>query len=247
MDKMIRSKSSFVLGLASGVAVVSLIGFLVFLGIFMRKELGITTDIGDQIADVVNDNTDNQPTNPSAPAAVDNTKPITVTVAKDDHIRGNKNAKITIVEWSDIQCPFCTRFHDTMKQVMKAYPTQVRWVFKHFPLESIHPYAQKAAEASECAGKQNKFWEYLDTAYANQDKLSTEYITTIAKDLKLDMGKFNTCLSSGEMAAKVKKDAQYGQTLGVQGTPGSFINGLNIPGAVPFAQVDEMIKAELAK
>ncbi|KKQ61246.1 MAG: hypothetical protein US81_C0008G0008 [Parcubacteria group bacterium GW2011_GWE2_38_18] len=243
---MIRSKSSFILGLASGVAVVSLIGFLVFLGIFMRKELGITGNTDGQVAEVVDNTNDDEPSDP-APAKPDSGKPVTVQVAKDDHIRGNKNAKITIVEWSDIQCPFCTRFHDTMKQVMKTYPTQVRWVFKHFPLESIHPYAQKAAEASECAGKQNKFWEYLDVAYANQDKLNTDYITTIAKDLKLDMGKFSACLSSGEMASKVKKDAEYGQTLGVQGTPGSFINGINIPGAVPFSQVDEMIKAELAK
>lgn len=243
MDKYIRSKSSFMLGLASGVAIVSLAGFLVFGGLFVRKELqsgSADTSGTEQAAN--NDNVAAKPSNPTQPTQPDAAGKIDVKVAATDHIRGNKNAKITIMEFSDYQCPFCSRFHDTMKQVMAKYPNQVRWVFKHFPLESIHPYAKKAAMAAECAGEQNKFWEYTDEIYANQQSLNDQYLSTAAKNIGLNTSKFESCLSSEKYASKVNADLQQGQAYGVRGTPGSFINGQTIPGAVPFEQVEAMIK-----
>lgn len=249
MEKYIRSKTSFMLGLVTGIAIVSTVGFLVFLGGYAKKEFGSGKVNDDtQVAEAVDDNNaaDDQPAQPSEDSG-ENAAPVDVKVAKTDHIRGNKNAPITIVEFSDIQCPFCSRYHDTMTEVMKNYPDKVRWVFKHFPLDSIHPYARKAAEATECAGEQNKFWEYTDNLYANQDKLNNEYLSTAAATVGLDVKKFDSCLSSGKMADKVNEDFKYGQTLGVRGTPGSFINGKSIPGAVPFSTVDGMIKAELNK
>ena len=242
LDKYIRSKSSFALGLACGVAAVSLLGFLVFGGLFVRNELrNASADLSDsgQVADnnaAANAPAANAPSQPDAAGKVD------IKVASTDHIRGNKNAKITIMEFSDFQCPYCSRFHDTMKQVMAKYPNQVRWVFKNFPLESIHPYARKAAVAAECAGEQNKFWEYADAIYTNQSSLNDAYLTTAAKNIGLNTGKFSTCLSSNKYDSRVSADLQQGQTYGVRGTPGSFINGTTIPGAVPFEQIDAMIK-----
>jgi len=232
-EPLISSKNSFYFGLMCGIALVSLVGFIIISSPSFSSQFSKTGSV-DQNNNVVADNNAaaNQPTNPTQPDA---TKPVAVKVAATDHIRGNKNAPVTIVEFSDYQCPYCANFHSTMQEVMKAYPTQVRWVFKQFPL-SFHPYAQKAAEAAECASDQNKFWEYTDMIYANQASLSDAYLTTAATNLKLDVKKFSSCLSSGKYTAKVKADQTYGQSLGVQGTPGSFINGVTIPGAVPFSQ-----------
>lgn len=242
-EKFIRSKTSFVLGLVSGVAAISLIGFLLFLGLYLKSQFsdGSFNAGNEDSAPVVKNDGTGAKAQPSADAGAK----VDIKVAKDDHIRGNKNAKITIVEYSDIQCPFCTRYHDTMLQVMKNYPNDVRWIFRHFPLDSIHPMARKAAEATECAAEQGKFWEYTDKLYANQSKLSNDYLATVAKELGLNTGKFDSCLSSGKMAAKVSADLQEGQGLGVRGTPGSFINGKSIPGAVPYSTLEGMIKAEL--
>lgn len=246
MEQYIDSKKSFMLGLVSGIAIISTLGFVIFGGLFVKKELGgdnwLTNNSGiEDDGTAINDDGSGNP----APTQPDDTAKVDVKVASTDHIRGNKNAKITIVEFTDIQCPFCSRFHDTMKQVMAKYPNDVRWVLKHFPLESIHPYAKKAAMATECANEQNKFWEYTDKLYANQDSLNEQYLSKAAGELKLDIKKFDACLKSDKYANKVSGDLQQGQTYGVRGTPGSFINGKTIPGAVPFEQIEAMIKAEL--
>ncbi len=244
---MIRSKTSFWLGFTSGLAVVALIGFVVFLGMYLKQQMGTSSgDNSDTVAAV--DNTAPTKNNPAAGNDAGNAaagKPVSIKIANSDHVRGNKNAKVTIVEFSDYQCPFCSRFHDTMKEVMQKYPKDVRWIFKHFPLDSIHPYARKAAEAAECAGEQNKFWEYSDAIYANQDKLNDEYIVSAGKDVGLNEAKFKSCLDSGKFTKKVDEDMSYGQSLGVQGTPGSFVNGQAIPGAVPFSEIEKLIKAAL--
>lgn len=242
-EKYIRSKSSFVLGLVSGVALVSTIGFFVFLGLYVRRELadGSYLKSGEQQEQVVNNN--NQPSQPNNPA--DQGGKVEVAVNDQDNIRGNKNAPITIVEFSDYQCPFCARFHETMLTVMKNYPDKVRWVFKHFPLDSIHPYARKAAEAAECAGEQNKFWEYTDNIYANQASLNTDYLSVAAKQAGLNINKFDSCLASGKFSNKVNADFQQGQNIGVRGTPGNFINGQSLPGAVPYSTIEGMIKSLL--
>ncbi len=244
MDQYIRSKSSFMLGLVSGVAIVSLAGFLVFGGLFVRRELsgGAADSNNAEIAADNNNNGNNAPTQNNKAAQPDASGKVDVKVGSADHIRGNKNAKITIVEFSDYQCPFCSRFHATMKQVMAKYPTQVRWVFKHFPLDSIHPYARKAAIAAECAGEQNKFWEYTDEIYANQASLNEEYLTTAAKNTGLNVSKFASCVKDGKYDSRVNADLQQGQNYGVRGTPGSFLNGTTIPGAVPLEQIEAMIK-----
>lgn len=166
---------------------------------------------------------------------------------ENSHIRGDMSAPVTIIEFSDFQCPYCTRFHDTMKEVMAAYPTQVKLVYKHFPLDSIHPTAREAAEASECAGDQDKFWEYTDKLYENQSKISSSYLKELAVTLGLNKAQFDECLDNDKYADLVEKDYQDGISAGVRGTPGGFINGEVIGGAVPFSTLQSKIDKILSE
>ena len=178
---------------------------------------------------------------------------VDVPVSDSDHIRGNVNAPITIVEYSDLECPFCKRFHETMKQTLAEYGDKVRWVYKHFPLDQIHPKADKEAEATECAGEQggdNAFWAYVDRIFEvtpSNNGLDLALLPSMAKDLGLDREKFESCLSSGKYAELVEAQFQEGARLGVNGTPGSFVNGQPVRGAIPFEALKEIIDAELAK
>lgn len=158
--------------------------------------------------------------------------------------RGPEGAKVTIVEFSDFQCPFCSRAHDTVEEVMKQYGGKVRLTFRHFPLE-FHAQAPKAAEASLCADEQKKFWEYHDALFANQEKLQLDDLKAAAKTLGLDAEKFNTCLDSGKMAEVVKADTAAGKKVGVSGTPAFFINGVMLSGAQPIEEFKKIIDAEL--
>jgi protein-disulfide isomerase len=159
--------------------------------------------------------------------------------------RGPESAKVTIVEFSDFQCPFCSRAHDTVEEVMNAYPGKVRLVFRHFPLD-FHAQAPKAAEASLCAHDQGKFWEYHDVLFKNQQKLQVEDLKAHATGLGLDAAKFNECLESGKHAATVKEDTEAGKKVGVNGTPAFFINGQMLSGAQPLEAFKQIIDSELA-
>lgn len=171
-------------------------------------------------------------------------------IADDDPSLGNPNAPVTVVEFSDFQCPFCERLYSSvLPQLKKDYISsgKVRFVYRDFPLTQIHPMAQKAAEAAECADDQGKFWEYHDILFQRQSQLSLDNLKRWASELKLDTGKFGTCLDSATYAAEVTKDTSDGQALGVNGTPGTFVNGQFISGAVPYEQFKAAIEAELAK
>jgi protein-disulfide isomerase len=168
-------------------------------------------------------------------------------VTKDDHSRGNAKAKVTIVEYSDFQCPFCERHHPTLQKVMDDYGDKVQWVYRHFPLTSIHPQAMPSALASECAAEQGKFWEYSDELFKNQDSLSAEYYSTLAGELGLNQNKFDECVSSKKYQSVVDEDIASGSAAGVTGTPATFINGQLISGAVPYESIKQVIDAELAK
>ncbi|MDP2939941.1 MAG: thioredoxin domain-containing protein, partial [Candidatus Omnitrophota bacterium] len=132
-------------------------------------------------------------------------------ITKDNHVRGDFNASITLVEFSDFECPFCERHYPTLNKILEDYKGKVRLVYKHFPL-GFHPNAQKAAEASECADEQGRFWEYHDKLFENlaASGYSVANFKQWAKDLGLDSGKFNGCLDSGKFAQKVKDDFQEG-------------------------------------
>lgn len=166
-------------------------------------------------------------------------------IAKDNHIRGDFNAPITLVEFSDFECPFCERHYPTMNKILEDYKGKVRLVYKHFPL-GFHPNAQKAAEASECVSEQGKFWEYHDKLFENQATgYSLEKFKQWAKDLGLDSQKFNDCLDSGKYASRVQADYQEGLQKGVQGTPATFVNGKLVSGVLPYDNFKQIIDSVL--
>ncbi len=165
-------------------------------------------------------------------------------VAATGPSKGPEKAPVTIVEFSDFQCPYCSRAIKTVDEVVAAYPDKVRLVFRHFPL-NFHAEAQKASEASLCAHEQGKFWEYHDKLFANQDKLQVPALKGYAKELGLDAGKFDQCLDSNSKAEQVKADMEAGSKVGVSGTPAFFINGIMISGAQPAEEFKKIIDAEL--
>jgi protein-disulfide isomerase len=160
--------------------------------------------------------------------------------------RGPANAPVTIVEFSDFQCPYCGREYPVIERVMKEYDGKVRLVFRHYPLD-FHPFAQKAAEAGACAQDQGKFWELHDKMFTNQAKLAVDDLKGYAKSLGMDAAKFDKCLDSGEKKPLVEEDTKAGSAAGVNGTPAFFINGVFINGAQPFEQIKQTIDRELKK
>lgn len=162
----------------------------------------------------------------------------------DDPMLGNKNAKVTIIEFTDYQCPFCSRVRPTIKQIMDQYGNKVRYVLRDFPL-NFHPQAKKAAEAATCAGDQDKYWDYSKILWANQRALDIPQLKKYAKQTGLDQTKFDECLDSNKYSAEVAKDMADGSKAGVTGTPSFFINGQMLTGARPYEQFKEIIDLEL--
>jgi protein-disulfide isomerase len=160
--------------------------------------------------------------------------------------RGPREAPVTVVEFSDFQCPYCRAVIPTLKQVAARYPDRVRWVFRDFPLEAIHPEAPLAHEAARCAGEQDKFWPYHDLLFEQTD-LAPAALKRYASQLGLDEAAFGQCLDSRRHRAAVNADVQAGQRLGVNGTPTFFVNGRPLVGNLPVAEFQRAIDRELAR
>ena len=158
--------------------------------------------------------------------------------------RGPKNAAVTIIEFSDYECPFCKKAEESVQQVLKAYGDKVRFVYRDFPLD-IHASARPAAEAAHCAQAQGKFWEFHNKLMAATD-LSPEKIKSLADEVKLDRAKFDECIAKQQFKAEIDKDIADGADVGVTGTPAFFINGRMLSGAEPFEKFKEIIDEELA-
>ena len=156
-------------------------------------------------------------------------------------------APVTIVEFSDFQCPFCKQVVPTLTQVRSRYGEKVKLVYRDFPIDGLHPQARKAAEAARCAQDQGKFWDYHDALFANAPKLSPEQLKTYAQQVGLDLPSFERCLASGTHAATVQKSVDEGIRLGVTGTPAFFINGEFVSGAQPVESFARVIERELAR
>jgi len=187
---------------------------------------------------------------PTGNASLDLVRP----VSTDDHIRGNPNAEVVVIEYSDTECPFCGRFHSTMKQIMNEYGKdgKVAWVYRHSPLDQLHSKSRNEAVAQECAnelGGNDKFWEYTDRLYEvtpTNDGLDSAELPKIAAYVGLDVTAFNTCLTSGKYDAKIQADLENAQATGGQGTPWSIIvtkDGEKTPlnGAYPYTNVKQII------
>lgn len=173
-------------------------------------------------------------------------EPVRIEVAATGPAKGPANAPVTIVEFSDFQCPFCSRLTPTLKQIEEKYGDKIRVVFRQYPLP-FHQNAQKAAEASLCAADQNKFWEMHDAMFANQQALAVEQLKAKAAELGLNADQFNSCLDSSKHAATIQADMKDGSAAGVNGTPAMFINGRFISGAVPLEQITSVIDDELRR
>ena len=175
-------------------------------------------------------------------------EPLRTDVASMGHpSRGPAAAPVTIVEFSDFECPFCYGLYPTLKLIEKNYPEQVRIVYRQFPLNAIHPRAQKAAEASLCAHDQGRFWEMHDSMFDGQKQLEVDALKQRAKEFQLDLAAFDACLDSGSKADAIKKDMADAARAGVTGTPTFFVNGRMMLGNQPYAEIRALIEDELQR
>ncbi len=179
-----------------------------------------------------------------------------VPVTEKDWVRGNRNAAVSIIEYSDTECPFCKRLHPTLQKLEKDYAGKVNWVYRHAPLVQLHSKAPKEAEATECAGEQkgnDGFWKYLDALFEKtpaNNGLDPAELPKIARSVGLDVERFDTCLASGKYAEKVAEQLRQAEAAGLQGTPYSIIvagdQKIPLVGAVPEASfkaaIDPLLK-----
>lgn len=163
----------------------------------------------------------------------------------DSPRRGPADTPVTIVEFSDFQCPYCRRVQPTLISLLQKYPDKVSLVYKDLPLRSIHPEAQKAAEAARCSGEQGKFWEYHDALFEIR-RITKDDFTKVASDLKLDTLEFVACLDSGKHKPTVDADFDQAMQIGAKSTPVFYINGVQLKGAQSIDDFIQIIEAELA-
>ena len=239
-------KASFLLGLAGGVLVLCTLGFFILLYLTLQGGL---SGLKSGAAYAPTPSAAAPTPSAAAPDAVGKPKAL----SGADHVQGAKNATVVLYEFSDFQCPYCGRFHPTMKQLMAdpAYKGKILWVYRHYPL-SFHPNALPAANAAECASEQGKFWEYADQLFANQDKENDAYYGQLANTLGLNRSKFDACYSAKKYNSRITADQADGTAAGVTGTPGTIIVAKDgstslVPGAVPIDQLKAMVDAALAK
>jgi protein-disulfide isomerase len=178
-------------------------------------------------------------------------------VGEGDHVRGDRNARIALIEYSDLECPFCKQFHKTAQRVVDEYDGKVMWVYRHFPLDNLHSKADKEAEAAECAGEiggENGFGKMVDKIFEvtpSNNGLNLDDLPKLAEEVGIDQAKFQECLAGGKFAGHVEDDYQSGLRAGVNGTPGNILLDVKtgktrvIPGAVPLEQVKTAIDAML--
>jgi len=159
---------------------------------------------------------------------------------------GKEDAEVVLVEFSDFECPYCSRLSNTLNRVKENYADRIKLVFRQYPLPQIHSNAQKAAEASLCAADQDRFWEMHDLLFADRKNLKIEDLKEKATELGLDMEQFNQCLDEGRHAATIARDLRAGMQVGITGTPALFINGRFMSGAVAYEKIVEVIEEELA-
>lgn len=222
-----KQNKGFAMGLVSGIAVIAVIGMIVFGTLYFSNR---SADVGGNVA---GEGTQQEEPDNQAPE-------VNLSIADNDYVLGNRDAKVKIFEFSDFQCPYCVRFHEVMHQIVDEYPNDVAWIFKQFPIQS-HPLGMPGAMATECAGDQGKFWEMSDMIFSNQQALAAESFAIFAGDLGLDVDTFNQCMSDNPHAEKIANDYQTGISSGVRGTPSSFVNGNIVPGAFPYESMKQMI------
>lgn len=226
--------------LGTPVAIV-IAGGLIALAIYFGGGAGRTNNVASQNPPAASA----QPTVP--PPAIGDIRP----VGEGDYVRGPATAPVTVIEYSDLECPFCKRFHPTMQQLVREYPNDVRWVYRHFPLPQLHQQAFAESEAVECADEQGKGWELIDKIYEvtpSNDGLDLTTLPTLAQQVGVaNRAQFEACLASGKYKSQVEEDIADAESAGGRGTPYSVIlapNGEKIPinGAQPYASVKATVE-----
>lgn len=226
---------------------------------FLEKELG-TYKSGSQVAgaQVEAKGNDTNPTQPSQPSVVAPELTGEIKLTTDDHVNGKKDARILLFEYSDMECPYCKRFHPTAQKIVDSYKGDVAWVYRHLPLP-FHANAAKEAEASECAdelGGNTVFWKFVNALFVKTNSggtgIALSDLPDLAKEAGVNESKFTSCLESGKYAEKIKSDADMAASLGVSGTPGNILLDTKtgktklMPGAYPYEDfkkaIDEMLE-----
>jgi len=251
-------KASFTLGIIGGVLVLCTIGFFVFLGIYLSDDNASSPkNTGNNVAaPEENAQVENNGNNRQRAGQQGNNNISLAEVTEDDWKRGAENPKVTIVEYSDFECPFCKRFHNTMKQVMNNYGDQVQWVFRHAPLEQLHSKAPKEALAAECVGRiggNDKFWAFTDKIFEvtpSNDGLDLSKLPEYAADAGVNKSEFQNCMDNGEYKSEVQEELADAKKAGMRGTPYSVVidsdgNKTPISGAQPYSKVKQIIESQL--
>lgn len=231
-------KQAFVMGVVLTLLSLGTLGYLWSL----RGSIDPGPDPGDRT--VATEAVDSVQESFDAPSA---DEPSVRPVGEEDHVRGDPDAPVTVIEYSDFECPFCGEFHPTLERLVSE-SDDVRWVYRHFPLPSLHPNAWMAAEASECAAEQDAFWAMADAMFESQELgLSRSRLSTLAEKIGLNISRFDECLDSGRYASKVEADASDAEVAGATGTPFTVIlaggDQDQISGAVPLSRVRSTIES----
>jgi len=245
----IKKRSSLINNLLP-IFIVASIGLAFAVGVLWQKVQAIESGTSLVAADSTGLRGDTQPPAQPPQGSAKDVEPVN----DSDHIKGSKNARIALIEYSDFECPFCARFHPTAQQVVDEYDGQVMWVYRHFPLDQIHAKARPAAEASECiaeVGGEEAFWKFTEEIFSNQEGTLGDLDSVVTK-LGLNQSAFKSCVDSEKYANHVEKEYQSGISAGVTGTPGNILldtktgKTILIPGALPFEQVKQSIDTLLA-
>lgn len=244
----LSSKASFALGMVGGVLVLCSIGFFVLLGMIMNGgvELGAAAAAAEDTGVSADDAAAAAVLPEDDGTAVGDIQPI----GDGDHVVGPADAAVTLIVYTDFECPYCGRFHTTFEQALDEFDGQVRAAIRNFPL-SFHANARPAANAAECAGEQGKYFEYAHELFSDQTALNDDRYEEIAADLGLKMSQFRDCVESEKYADKITSDMNGGMAAGVQGTPGTLIMPSDggepqlVPGAVPYDQFRLMVESAL--
>ncbi len=239
--------------LNSGNAFQSLLVLVIVVGAFFMGSLWTKVQILEKGGSVANNAGVGAGAGAGQPVPPPQAAVVAPKIGPEDHVRGDKNAKVALVEYSDLECPFCKTFHKTALQVMDEYKGKIKWVYRHYPL-SFHANAQKEAEASECVadlGGEDAFWKYIDAIYerttANGTGFALDKLAPLAVEMGVNEAKFTECLDSGKNTQKVKDQMAQGSKEGVSGTPGNILLEIKsgktvvIPGAVPLDQIKPSI------
>lgn len=247
--------TSFLIGFIGAILVLCTLGFFVFLGFFIKGKIAWPT--AEMIKEKAGLN--NSATNPpSQPESLTEPAGTVIPVSGRDHVRGSAEAKLTLIEYSDFECPFCKKFHNTMKQLLADYEGKIRWIYRHYPL-SFHANAQKEAEAAECAynlGGHEKFWQYADRIYERTTSNGTSFaladLSKLAAEIGLNKKVFEKCLNEGQFKDFVSQSLKEGAAAGIQGTPGTvLINAKGekslIKGAYPIDLMKQIIDQALSQ